>query len=177
MPNHLYNKELNIGSNPEDRPIPEDVIMQYEEGDNNPYRGIENHGVKHHSEWPMPPENEGEGVLEHTVELPPEPIPVRIVTSGGNEIRSWIVRRDFVSPSPQCSRILPKSTNRTKALIRNTGTATIYIAPEPLSNSQFGYPIPTGYEMPYNQEGEIWAITDDPAQQSVALLIEFSIKE
>jgi hypothetical protein len=134
-------------------PTPEQVV-----GYVNPYRGMEEHGVEHTAEFEDTPVDEN---TLHTFDKPesePEPIPVKIVSSGGREFRTWNVRREYANPAGSgASRILGQDETRTKA--------------------KLGYPIGTNVEFEYNQEGDVWAVTDDPAAQPIAIVVEYAVRE
>jgi|SRR4051812_13327262 hypothetical protein len=154
-------------------PTPEQVV-----GYVNPYRGMEEHGVEHTAEFEDTPIDEN---TLHTFDKPesePEPIPVKIVSSGGREFRTWNVRREYANPAGSgASRILGQDETRTKAKLKNIGTAIIFISPDPINNSALGYPIGTNVEFEYNQEGDVWAVTDDPAAQPIAIVVEYAVRE
>jgi hypothetical protein len=177
LANYGAGAQLNVGTEPKNRPVPIAPVEEAFVGEDSvfPYRGMEQHGVEPHSHWEDVPIDKGDNEVEYDEPAPePDPIPVKIVQESKDEFRDWNVRRDF-APSGIAARILQRNPHRTKATIKNIGTAIIYIGPEPFNNSQLGYPVAVNAEFSYDQQGDVWAMTDDPAQQSLAILQEYSV--
>jgi hypothetical protein len=177
LTNYGAGAQLNVGTDPKNRPVPIAPVEEAFVGEdaNNPYRGMEQHGVAPTGHWQDIPIDKGDNEVEYDIpESEPDPIPVKIVQEGKDEFKDWNVRRDFAPPGI-AARIIQRNPARTKATLKNLGTAIIYIGPEPFNNSQLGYPIAVNAEFSYDQQGDLWAMTDDPAQQAVAILQEYSI--
>jgi hypothetical protein len=177
LANYGAGAQLNTGTNPKDRPVPIAPVEEAFVGEDAvfPYRGMEQHGVTPTEHWDDTDIDKGENVVEYDApEKHPDPIPVTIVNEDAEEYRDWNVRRDFAPPGI-AARILQRNPHRTKATIKNIGTAVVYIAPEPFNNSQLGYPVAVNAEFSYDQQGDVWAMTDDAAQQSLAILQEYSV--
>lgn len=177
LANYGAGAQLNVGTEPKDRPVPITPLEEEFVGEdyNNPYRGMEQHGVEPNTHFHDAPIDKGSDVVEYVEEEHvPDPIPVRIVNADKEEFKDWNVRRDFATPGI-ASRLIQNNTQRTKATIKNIGTAVIYIAPEPINNSQMGYPVAVNAEYTYDQQGDLWAMTDDAAAQAVAIIQEYSI--
>jgi len=175
--NYGAGAQLNTGTNPKDHPVPEAPVAEAYEGMDfvNPYRGMEQHGVTPTGHWHDIDPDKGEDSVRYDEPEPvPDPIPVRIVQESKEEYKDWTVRRDFAIPV-NAARIIQRNLHRTKATIKNIGTAVIYIGPEPFNNSQMGYPIAVNGEFTYDQQGDVWAMTDDAASQPVAILAEYSV--
>ena len=186
MVNPLVNKALKTSKDPQHHE-PVQPVPEHYAGDNNPYRGIEPHGVKP-TFRPGDPEMEydnGEASrLAHYVEAEPEPepIPVRIVSDKG----SVTAMRSFRVQLPQDGtpvRILGEMRERKNAMIHagpNFGT-DFAIASDPAQLANFGW---NAYihsnnagTLSLTTQGDVWACATklDPAQLPVTAPVELHI--
>lgn len=151
-------------------PVPEEYV-----GDNNPYRGIENHGVE--------PTGKPLADIEYDEEVPgfyeavkeePDPIPVRIVNVSGRELHRFNTWQDRIQAGT-VRAVAGRNTARNSIVILNTGTDTIYIGSSESVASYTGFPVNAGGTLSLNTEDAIYAYA--AAEQSVAVIEEFSVKE
>jgi hypothetical protein len=177
LSNYGAGSQLNLGTQPKNRPKPEAPVEEHVHGYVNPYRGLESHGVEPKEHWVDVPEDDDELREYHEEKPEPDPIAVRVVSAGSEQLKLWNVRREIAITGGGSNRILGQDKTRTKAYIKNIGTAAIYISPDPISNSQLGYPIAANVEFIYDQQGDVWAMTDDAANQPIALLVEYAVAE
>ena len=172
------NLMMNQGNNPKGHEVPIPPTEEQVVGHVNAYRGMETHGVEPNADFDDTDVDENTLRTYHDLPVESTPIPVRIVSVGGRELRMWNVRREYANPAAiGASRILPQDEARSKAKLKNIGTAIIYISPDPINNTALGYPIAVGAEYEFNQEGDMWAITDDVAIQPIAIIVEYTVAE
>jgi len=172
MPN-----QINTSTPPPD-PERIDPVVNRELGDNNAYRGIESHGVPRTNEWTQVPSalDENEEVEAFDVSHAAiDPIPVKIVNEGMRELRSWQVRHEYATNA--ANRILPLNKHSTKTRVRNIGAATVWVAPDVSVAVFTGYPIPINTEWVFEGQTEVWAISEDGAQQHLVIMSEVTITE
>jgi hypothetical protein len=126
----------------------------------NAYRGTETHGVTPTVEWhdvnAITPDD---ALVEFEIpESVPDPIPVRIVQSGGTELKRATVQHSYAQPGIQ-SRIVGRDVKRTTCKITNLhATDTVYISPDPSVQPFTGYPIKAGIEFTYGAHDALYAI-------------------
>lgn len=131
MPNPLARVQV-TSKKPPERPEAIPPVPEHYEGDNNPYRGTEDHGVKP-TEKPSPTGADWDTREGHTY-LPPEeeyePIPVRIVQQHGNEFRQFRVHRMSVN-NGQAVQFLGRNLARQSVYVENPDAAlTLMISHE-----------------------------------------------
>lgn len=152
------------------KPVPEEHA-----GDNNPYRGIESHGVAP-TERPSPvPGFSGAVEVEYLPEeREPEPVPVRIVQSGPKYRRTF--RADghqytYTDFNGRPFRLLPREEYRTKVTIMQTnGFFEVFIgASDQLQDWTGGYPVSNRDSISIATTEEIWALIDDPTATNIRL--------
>lgn len=160
--NPLLNTRLNTGKSPQTRPeaippVPEEYV-----GDNNPYRGIESHGVARTVE-PTPIEGYGAtqpGITYVKPEKDEDPVPVRIVQAHGREIRDW--RPHTGSVGSQGLMILGRNEARSSVLVQNQDAAnSIYISATPIDSVNcdiLGFELKAGQSVTINSENEVYAV-------------------
>lgn len=104
---------------PPKRPEAIPPVPEHPAGDNEPYRGVVDHGVKA-TDKPSPTQANWDTREGHTYMAPEEeyePIPVRIVQQHGNEFRQFRVHRMSVD-----------NTHAVQLLGRNLGRNSVYIS-------------------------------------------------
>lgn len=162
-----------------DRPHPTDPILESYSGTNHPYRGIEQHGVADTEspddptpEWP----NGTRTVVYAEPPKEPDPIPVKIVSESGQEIRGLAIEQSIIMGGTP-TRIVHARRGRTKVTIRNTDPAKrIWIGVNESLVYYVGFPIDGNGSFDTSSEGDIWAIADDGASQvRVSVASEFSL--
>lgn len=136
-------------------PVPEAY-----EGDNNPYRGTEAHGVAPTVE-PRPVPGHASGrVVEFDPPLPePEPTPVVVVNTGARELRrSRIFTSRAGTPAPV--QLVGREEERITVKIKNVGASTVYIADEAATaNANHGWPLAQNEVYESDTQDELWAFS------------------
>ena len=105
---------------------------------------------------------------------PIAPVPVHIVDA----VRvlefppaSFVSQTIGVSGIPQ--RVAPRHPLRSELLIANTGSETVYIAPDPSqAGASVGYPLAGGAQLRLTVRADVWAATAGAAG-SLALLAQY----
>ena len=119
MPNPLARVQV-TSKEPPKRPDAIPPVPEHYEGDNNPYRGIEDHGVKPDVK-PSPTQADWDTREGRTYMAPAEeyePIPVRIVQQHGNELRRMRVHRMSVDNS-RGQQLVGRNLARQSILVSN----------------------------------------------------------
>lgn len=157
--NPILNIRRNLGTNTASRQAMTPIPEQYE-GSNHPYRGIEQHGVEDTVRTsPVPGYEDNAHPVEYEIDKePPAPIPVKIVTEGGDEI---IESRVFTMPITNvASRVLNQMRSRKTATIKNLGPNTVYLAPnaDVLHGTWNAFPLKAGDSQTITAHTNMWAI-------------------
>lgn len=168
-----------------DRPHPTAPILETYEGSNHPYRGIESHGVED-TGHPSDPQMEwDDGTRKIVYAEPPkeiEPVPVRIVSEGQEELRRFRAYPVYAGVNPR--RIINRNENRTSVKIFNTGgtqadaTWWIGVGDSMVQNST-AYPLAPRTSIDLDTQDEVWACwaadftaaVPDPVALNVRLLV------
>ena len=159
-------------------PVPEEYA-----GDNNPYRGIETHGVAP-TERPSPVPKFTSGVeVEYLDEVrEPEPVPVRIVQSGPEFKRTFRVdghQYNYSDFGGRPFRLLPREPYRVKVtIIATNGLFEMYIgASDQLKDWSGGYPISRGRSVSIETTVVICPLIADSSATNmrVAFIAEYQI--
>lgn len=173
------NTSRNAGTDREPlEPVPEEYV-----GDNNPYRGIESHGVTP-TFRPAPTTGYSE-TLDVEYEEPvtgPEPVPVQIIQSGPR------FRRIFRADGHQYNydhfngkpfMLLPREEHRTRVQIISTnGLWEFYIGhSDQMKDWIGGYPLSGGRDVIIQSTEPIWALIADVAATNmrIAYIAEYEI--
>lgn len=150
-------------------------------GENNPYRGVQEHGVEPTEESMQPPAHaEGRPVVYEEPPEEQEPVPVRIVGEFGREIR--LGQTDSVTLlKGQKRQLLGKDDKRISALVRNMDEAeTVYIGfTNNISSFAGGYPLEPNAEMPLVVQGEVWMFYPESGTADsvrVGFLTQYSVE-
>lgn len=153
-------------------PVP--PIPEAYEGDNNPYRGTEAHGVAPTVE-PRPVPGHASGrVVEFDPPLPePEPIPVVVVNTGARELRRsrfYQPRANILNPT----QLVGRDEQRITVKVKNLGATTIYISDDAsTANAQHGWPLAQNEVFEQDTQDELWALSThatDPMPVAVTVL-------
>lgn len=159
-------------------PVPEE---QYRD-DNNAYRGIENHGVasQNHTTaedyWGL----EGRpAIVYDEPEEEPNPIPVRIVSAGGRELRKWLAFRVLVPAGNTATQIVARDEKRTKVTIDNTvqvnaGDALL-INHAPFNSTDYGFVVRANSKVDLTTEEGVWALPWGGGAITVTVLVEYAV--
>jgi len=185
MPNPLlFRRQPVVSKTDVDRRGVEPIMEEYA-GTNRPYLGTQDHGVPapyvdHGGERSTVPRGEVE-FEEPKSEEPP--IPVRVVQSEGNELRTFRTLRDYVPAAgvPQVQgarRIVGADMTRTKAKVQIFDPAsaeTVYIgATASDAAAMNGFPLRAGGTFETNAQTEIYALASGAADVPIAVYIEFT---
>lgn len=154
----------------------EPVIEQFA-GENNPYRGTNDHGVPVKVNPPEMPDWDNPEIVEYEAEERlPEPVPVRIVSESAKELRKWRHTNEFVDSTQR--RIVGAWDKRTTLKIANQGPATVFIAPDSNVSAMNGYPLAAGKDISLTTTDDVWAIVVDDTETDahVAVLMEYTVE-
>jgi hypothetical protein len=176
MANPLLNVQRSESKDAPDRPTPITPVVEFYEGDNHAYRGVETHGVPNTVEdttiedW----DESEEKVIWVDEESTPDPIPVVIVHQGKREIKDWIVRRETCNN--ETKRIAGQNDRRFKMRIKNMDAAkTVYVFPDSNASTFLGWPLGPLEVLPFDAaESDVWAVSGDGTQVEVAIFEEFT---
>lgn len=178
MPNPLIGSaRLNTGKRADDRPHATPPVLEAYEGDNNAYRGTQDHGVPSKSLAIAIDDDEWEDTVSGEMEIekePVAPVPVRIVSEYTREFRKFQTGRGTVGTTG--TRIVGRRNGRTACLIVNNGANTIYIGDTESVQPSTGFPIGAGGSITVNAEAAVYAIAETDAN-AIAIWDEFSVKE
>lgn len=158
------------------QPVPEAYV-----GLNNPYRGVETHGVAPTESWVDTPENDMSiDVVVEEPEPEQEPVPVRIVTERSDAQKRFRVLRGITNPKVG-NVFLPmiaigSGPNMSKRKVFNLGTVALYIGPEQQqASAASGFPIlaNTSEDLGESTDSAIWIDSADGTAQPYAILVEY----
>lgn len=183
MPNPFIRLNAPVTSKePQDRPEPIPPTPEQYAGENNPYRGIQDHGVPA-TNIPNPP-----GTMADTKAgvnyLPPErvmdPVPVEIVNQFGKEFRRHRVHRASVN-NERGLQFIGRNDARTSILIRNVDAANsvwLYHAPiDPVNGPNVGFELAFGQDITYYSQDEIYAVGDQATFVTLVAIEHYSVQE
>lgn len=147
------------------------------------YRGQELHGVPMTGTPDLYDEvPDGETVLVEELPPEPDPIPVRIVKSGGRELSRWRTQRAYAGDD--ASALIGRDESRNTLRIRNLSSTAgdrVWIAPDQgQANSAFGYPLDPGVEITLNTEDPVFVRRDSASPTNpvpVGVLTEYTVHE
>ena len=140
------------------------------------YRGNNYHGVRPDAAFSdVPVHDTVEVEYEPPVEEP-DPIPVKIVSTGGDEIKRMRVTREYTGLGAT-RMVAPLNRARTALRIRNLdGAKIVYVGDEASSAiPSNGYPIPPGTEWTSTTQMEVYAQCEDAAVNAqLAVMQEYA---
>lgn len=185
MPNPFIRVGSQVQSKPvQDRPQPLVPVVEHPAGVNNPYRGIEDHGVRPNDE-PSPPGAWADNHEGFTyVEIPDDvkPIPVEIVKHFAREYRRARILTGLADQNGQ--QIIGRNDARTSVRIENRDAANaLYIAFRPIDNtssSLLGFALDAqGGNITLTTEAAIYATTPTgiTAQVKWQIMEEYVVNE
>lgn len=182
MPNPFSRSQLVTSKTNVERPKPITPVLERVQGENHPYRGLEDHGVDNVYDPTDPVTNtvdiDGRPVkIEYVPEEKiPEPVPVRIVQESSREYRQFWT--DRITLSDGRSSILGRDNNRITARVVNTDAAkTVWIASNNADLALRGYPLGPGKELPISGEMPVYAMATDGTGVVLGLYVETSVPE
>lgn len=144
-----------------------------------PYRGFQAHGVDPNSSRPesVPSDLFDQGTVQVDEQAEPTraetPVPVRIVESGSRENKEFLTAQEVAFSSP--SMIAGRSEQRTKLMVKNVGTVSVYIGNDNRVNTYNGYPLAANESVTLDGWGAVWAVSSDGTNQPVAILSEYVV--
>jgi hypothetical protein len=148
-------------------PLPEAYV-----GVNNPYRGIEQHGVESpHRAQPVP--GYGDTVqVEYESPAPlQEPVPVIVVNESAKEERDWGATSFTVTDV--CQQILGRDERRTVLKVLNLGPNTVYLHPDAHATTWMGFPVAINASETFESETAVYAICEATESADLRLKWEF----
>lgn len=183
MPNPFIRLGSQVQSKPaEDRPTPIPPVLEKYAGENNPYRGIESHGVAANDE-PSPPGAWADNHEGFTyVEEPPmqDPIPVEIVTKYAREFRRFRIHRMSVD-NTHGVQFVGRNDARTSILIQNRDAAnSVFIQERPTDPNNgpaYGFELAKGEELTLFSEAPVYIVGNNAAMVTVQAIEYYSVKE
>lgn len=187
--NPFLQKQQNTSTTDVDRPVAVTPIPEHYKGYVLPGgRGTELHGVQPTADPTDPDDWDQRGVVVD-LEPPsdePDPIPVKIVTAGGEEFRRMRISTTFAGDSTTPGA--PKSVvsddrltkKRTKVRIKNLSANTLYIGHSPETASPMhGWPLAQNEVFETTSHDAVWVgadpTTPPAAPSKLAVHTEFSI--
>ena len=175
-----WHKQMVESQEPPQRMKP---ILEHVAGVNFPYRGQETHGVDPTDDASNPdPEEANYGV---TVAVPiepeiqePEPVSVKIVSSGAKELRAFRIIREYCRATESSRRIIGQDETRTTARIKNLHASDLlYISDMAFNDVAMAYPIAGGAELEVSAETSVYAKPSAANDIPVAIFVEFTVQE
>jgi len=161
-----------------DRPHPTAPILETYEGTNHPYRGVEQHGVSDTGDPSDPVREFSDGTRKVIYEEPPkeiDPVPVRIVQEGSQELRTLRTWQYSLSAG-QVARVIPANPNRTKVRIKNLAAFAVYIGGDPAVAAFTGYPLNQNETLELDTQDEVYVLNPDLVlNANVAFVDQFSL--
>lgn len=172
----LFNRltQANTGHEPPQRVEP---VLEHAHSTSDPvmhpYRGFEDHGVPVTTvDHPIMPET---GTVQAHYMQPvhqPEPIPVRIVTEGGREYRTFHTYTEGVGVNAYA--IVGRNPDRARVTIKNKSGVTMWLGNDTVRKGN-GYPLDTGENVTWDVHAPIYAVTDDGTDQRVHVAVFYAI--
>lgn len=153
-------------------PVPESY-----EGTNNPYRGIEAHGVDP-TETPRDPVGWAEGVpvVYEDEQQPTEVVPVEIV-SGTRELKRVRFFHAYAT-TPDAKQVVGLDESRSKVSIKNLGASTVYIGNEAVTAGlMHGWPLAQNESKEFTDQDELYAWSSHATDaMPLAVIVEYAVK-
>lgn len=155
------------------------VIESYV-GENNAYRGINDHGVAQQSAPEPAPGYEGmtSGVYEEE-EPEKEPIAVRIVSQSARELRRFRTGTEFVDSTTAlvARMVIGRNSARVLVKVKNTSANLVYFGETESVTTYTGYPLAAGAEQTFNCEDPVWFVAAAGLSVTLAIYEEFTVTE
>jgi hypothetical protein len=176
MPNR-YSQQPGQATAPDERqpytPVPDDY-----EGDNNPYRGLQNHGVEPSGKpYEVPGFEDATPVVFEITEPEPEPVPVRIVNSetGSRQMRKWAVSALPITEG-QPHQLAGRDLRRTSLILHNSGPDTVYVTPDNNAATYIAMPIGVDDTFRLETQDDVWAIVEAGSEATVIVSTEYTVE-
>lgn len=173
MPNPLVRLGQSITSKPvPERPQPVTPVMDNPAGHNNPWRGIQDHGVAPNNEPEAPGTLLDTKAGIHYQEPKPEidPIPVLVVNEYGREMRKWRPFRSFAMIA-NSTQLIGRNMARSSLYIRNiSDTVSIWVSPEPnITIGLNAFEIEPNTDLTINTQDDVWVLAGTGATDPVPI--------
>ena len=182
MPNPLTRVVTPVQSKPvQDRPEPVAPIPESVKGDNNPYRGLEDHGVPSDNK-PAPPGTWADNHEGFTYVKPPreqDPIPVEIVNEYGSEYRRYRIHRMSID-NTRGMQFVGRNDARTSILVQNRDAANsifIYHAPVDPYNTAQAFELAAKEDITLMTQAPIYVVGSNAAMCTVQAIEYYSVQE
>lgn len=178
MPNPIIRRHPLRTSKTPGRTEPIPPQMEAAEGDNIPYRGIVDHGVPvAHTFHDFAGYEDTEEGSDKEYEKEPDPIPVRIVTAGGRELRRARTWQDIVPDTTTVRKIAGRNEARTSIVIYNNSAALVWVGFTESVTAYTGFPVNNAGTLSLKCENEIFAVGTSGTPQQLCMCEEYSVEE
>ncbi len=179
MPSPFTKYQANVSKRPPDRPEPIEPKVETYAGVNNPYRGIEQHGVEPTGKPIVPADwEDGRPVEYHVPKEPEPPIPVRIVTEASHELRKMRTYGSLTGTNVGNPRqIVAMDEERSTVQIKHiVSSAVVWISHSAATcNALEGFPLQTGDTYSTDAQTEIYAWADSATPLAVYVSISYAV--
>jgi hypothetical protein len=153
-------------------------VMESVDADVFPYRGTQTHGVEPTEKFLEPADyTDGRPVEYERAETPPDPIPVRIVSESGRELRQFRTVAMATGDNVNGARmVLGQDEERSSVRLKHiTESAVVWVSHEYGSAGPInGYPLAEGDEWSSNAHTPIYAWVDSATAIPVYMSIEYA---
>lgn len=147
-------------------------------GDNNPYRGIQNHGVDPSTPPSEVPGWDGAALVPVEPDEPPqEPVPVRIVQESAHEIDMWNGTTFFLNKGNEPTLVAGRHEHRTSLNITNEGPDPVFLHPD--NNGTVALAavrIISGGSFSLDNGAEVYAFVDGATTALVRVVWEYTVE-
>lgn len=179
MPNPILSmRPRNTGRRPDKEEMDIEPVPEHYEGYNNPYRGTELHGVEPNTEPRPVPSHASVVDTEYDPPIPePDPIPVRIVTTGGRELRRSRIYQGKANAG-NCNQILGRDEQRYKVKLKNLGTSVVYVGNnDSTANANHGWPLAQDEVFESETQDELWVLSSHATDaMTVAVSVVYGVE-
>lgn len=151
----------------------EPQLEQYA-GQNNPFRGTEQHGVPFEAEpYADPLSHDGVPVEYEAPEPAPDPVPVRIVQDSAQEVSRWDGATFPITEGLRALLIVGRNEKRFSLSITNEGPDPVYLSPTAAFNVGFAaVRLGAGGEFKLTKGAEVYAMTDNGAPLATLRVVQ-----
>lgn len=181
MPNPFTRLPRNQSTQDSDRPVSITPVPERVRGHNNPYRGMEAHGVDPNNDthdvedYGWMEKERGVVVSYEPAPDPVDPIPVIVVQGQGRELKRFRVTRvtaDGTGGQPKS--MLGRDAKRRSVIIKNTSADPVYIGHDQMSASPMhGFPLAQNETLTMNGTEPFFAQSSTTNPCVLALYIDF----
>lgn len=181
MPNPLLSARPRVTSKPPPSDLAVTPVPEEYEGDNNPYRGTQQHGVEPTADpRPTPGWSEGRPVMYDPPMEEPEPLPVVIRSQHGRELRRSRHTHTYAPANTANPRqVVGRDEDRTKVIIINLSSQRVWVGDTPeTATSMHGWPLEADAANTYESttQDALYALSSDASQHELAVRVEYSVE-